>query len=498
MNHRLHLLADSVLQPAFAGTTPPDWLRRRLAAGLGGVVLFARNTPDAETTAALTAALRAENPDVVIAADEEGGPVTRVEAATGSSWPGNAALGHIDDPALTSAVAAEMGGFLAAAGITLDYAPTADVNSDPLNPVIGVRSFSADPAVTARHTEAFVRGLQSAGVAACAKHFPGHWDTRLDSHHDLPVLDLDEDTLHARELLPFRAAVAAGVRAVMAGHLVVPCLDPENPASLSRPVLSGLLREQLGFEGLIVTDALEMKAVARGSDLPRLAVRAVAAGADAVCVGSAGADEATAAALGDALVAAVLDGELPEERLADAAARVAELAAWHRRARASAGAAEQPGGYAVLGREAARRALDVRRNAGAGPELPLDRAPVVVTLNPPVHAALGRHGTWGVAGPLAELLPGTTAVGLDRAAAAGPELDSAAADADRPLVVVVRDAHRLDWADAALRRLLRLRPDAVVVEMGWPGPERPGSIHIATYGASPVSARAAAELLCGR
>ncbi|MFC1416216.1 glycoside hydrolase family 3 protein [Streptacidiphilus cavernicola] len=506
---RLRLLADTVLQPGFAGTTPPDWLRRRVAEGLGGVVLFARNTPDAETTAALTAALRAENPDLLVAADEEGGQVTRIEAATGSSWPGNAALGHLDDPELTERVAAEMGRFLAAAGITLDYAPTADINSAPENPVIGVRSFGADLAVTALHTAAFVRGLQSAGVAGCAKHFPGHGDTVLDSHDDLPVLELDRTVLETRELLPFRAAITAGVRSVMAGHLLVPALDPEHPASLSHAVLTGLLRERLGFEGLIVTDALEMKALG-GASLPALAVRAVAAGADAVCLGSNPIDEASLLALRDALVSAVHDGTLPEQRLADAAERVRRLAAWSREARARAardgeeqGGEEQGGaagpfgdGFARLGREAAVRAVELTvRDPEA---LPLGAAPVVLTLAPPPHAELDGPSAWGVAGPLADLRPGTTALALGRDGLTPAALDRATADRTRPLVVVVRDASRLAWARRALDELLRRRADAIVVELGWPGRDRPGAVHLATRGPARVSARAAAELLCGR
>ncbi len=180
----------------------------------------------------------------------------------GSSRPGNFALGAVDDPALTEAVARDLGAELAAAGITLNYAPDADVNSNPANPVIGVRSFGADPALVARHTAAWVRGLQAGGVAACAKHFPGHGDTRVDSHHDLPRITADRARLDACELAPFRAAVAAGVQAVMTGHLLVPALDPELPATLSQRILGGLLRDELGFSGVVVTDAVEMRAVA--------------------------------------------------------------------------------------------------------------------------------------------------------------------------------------------------------------------------------------------
>ncbi|PWU61475.1 sugar hydrolase, partial [Micromonospora globispora] len=251
-------LAAAVLQPGFVGTTPPPWIRRWLGEGLGSVVLFARNIVDSEQLAALTATLRAERPDVIVAIDEEAGDVTRIESARGSSRPGNFALGIVDDPALTEAVARDLGTELAAAGVTLNYAPDADVNSNPDNPVIGVRSFGADPALVARHTAAWVRGLQAGGVAACAKHFPGHGDTRIDSHHDLPRIGGDRARLDAVELAPFRAAVAAGVQAVMTGHLLVPALDPELPATLSPRILGRLLREELRFQGVVVTDAVEM------------------------------------------------------------------------------------------------------------------------------------------------------------------------------------------------------------------------------------------------
>ncbi|WP_275412214.1 glycoside hydrolase family 3 N-terminal domain-containing protein, partial [Sphaerisporangium rufum] len=205
----LDRLAAAVLQPGFDGTEPPRWLLAELARGLGGVVLFARNT--GADTAGLVRRLRAENPRVIVAVDEEGGGVTRLEAATGSSWPGNAALGTVDDPGLTRRVGAEIGGLLAATGVTLDYAPDADVNADAANPVIGIRSFGADPGLVARHTVAYVTGLQDAGVAGCAKHFPGHGDTVTDSHLALPTVHAGEDLLERRDLAPFRAAIAAGV-----------------------------------------------------------------------------------------------------------------------------------------------------------------------------------------------------------------------------------------------------------------------------------------------
>lgn len=168
----LRRLALSVLQPGFVGTEAPDWVLRDIGDGLASVVLFSRNIVSTEQVARLTAQLRAENPDLIVAIDEEAGDVTRIESATGSSRPGNFALGTVDDPALTEAVAADLGRQLRAAGVSLDYAPSADVNSNPDNPIIGVRSFGSDPEVVARHTTAWIRGLQSSGVAACAKHFP--------------------------------------------------------------------------------------------------------------------------------------------------------------------------------------------------------------------------------------------------------------------------------------------------------------------------------------
>lgn len=325
--------ALAVLQPGFTGTTAPDWLLRRVGEGLASVGLFGRNIASPEQLTALTARLRSEREDVLVAIDEEGGDVTRLEVAHGSSFPGNLALGAVDDVHLTRAVAQELGRRLAECGVNLNWAPSADVNSNPDNPVIGVRSFGADTRLAARHTAAYIEGLQAAGVAACTKHFPGHGDTAVDSHLALPRIDVDLDTLHARELVPFRAAIAAGSKSVMSAHILLPALDPDRPATLSPQILTGLLRQELGYDGLIVTDAVEMDAIAGTYGIERGSVLALAAGADAICVGGGLADEETVLRLRDALVAAVRDGELTEERLADAAARVRALASWTRRAR---------------------------------------------------------------------------------------------------------------------------------------------------------------------
>ncbi|MBZ4321646.1 glycoside hydrolase family 3 protein [Streptomyces huiliensis] len=507
--------ALTVLQPGFTGTTPPDWLLRRLGEGLAAVGLFGRNVATPDQLAALTARLRAERDDVLVAIDEEGGDVTRLEVRTGSSFPGNLALGAVDDPGLTRAVAHELGRRLAECGINLNWAPSADVNSDPDNPVIGVRSFGADPELVARHTAAYVEGLQAAGVAACTKHFPGHGDTSVDSHDDMPRVGVDLPTLRARDLPPFHAAVAAGSKAVMSAHILLPALDPRLPATLSPDVLHGLLRAPverggLGFDGLIVTDGIEMRAISAAWGLERGGVMALAAGCDAICVGGGHSDEGTVLRLRDAIVHAVRSGELPEERLSDAATRVRALAHWASKAGEGAreGSAPTPdigpasgdgpgsgdGPRPDIGLVAARRALRVTATADHRP--PLDGPVHVAAYTPAANFAVGDETPWGIAADLTRLLPGTTTgdYGPDTAG-----IDAVLRDAGgRPVVAVVRDVHRHPWMAAALAALVTARPDTVVVEMGLPKAPPTGALHIATHGAARVCGTAAAEAVAGR
>ncbi|MFJ1593207.1 glycoside hydrolase family 3 protein [Kitasatospora albolonga] len=492
--------ALAVLQPGFTGTTAPDWLLRRVGEGLSSVGLFGRNIETPEQLAALTARLRSERDDVLVAIDEEGGDVTRLEVRHGSSFPGNFALGSIDDVDLTRAVAQELGRRLAECGVNLNWAPSADVNSNPGNPVIGVRSFGADTRLVARHTAAYVEGLQAAGVAACTKHFPGHGDTAVDSHLAMPRIDVDLDTLHARELVPFRAAIAAGSKSVMSAHILLPALDPDRPATLSPQILTGLLRQELGYDGLIVTDGVEMEAISKTYGIERGSVLAIAAGADAICVGGGLADEETVLALRDALVAAVRGGELSEERLADAAARVRALASWTQGARGvvpEPGAAVQEGtapGTGVssdIGLVAARRAVRV---TGSGDRL--TEPGHLVEFATEANIAVGDETPWGIAAGLSAALPGTTtATYTDESA--DPAADAVAAAGERRIVAVVRDEHRHSWMAEALDALLAARPDTIVVEMGLPEAAPRGALHVATYGASRVCGQAAVEAVTG-
>jgi beta-N-acetylhexosaminidase len=492
-------LAEAILIPPFPGGQEPDWIRAALAGGLGGVTLFGPNVQDRRQLARLTASLRRATPEPVIAIDEEGGDVTRISHQTGSDYPGNAALGAIDDVDLTRSVYAALGADLAALGINLDLAPAVDVNTAADNPVIGTRSFGADPALVARHAAAAVTGLQSAGVAACAKHFPGHGSTTLDSHLVLATVDAPLSVLRARDLPPFEAAIAAGVRAIMPSHLRVPDLTGELPASLSRRAQTDLLRGELGFTGVIVSDGLEMRAVSEPYGIPEAAVRAVIAGTDLLCLGR-DQDQLSYLAVRAALIDAVRSGRLRGDRLEEAAARVAELRAWTAAATAGFGPAGPgttgPGstvldavsGDAALGLAAARRAVTLH---GTPPPL---RAPLVVQLVPPSNLAVGSV-PWG----LGSFVPADSYRQLSTATATGDlpgQVSGVLAEAaGRSLIIVVRDAHRHPVAEQAVELMLAGRPDAIVVEMGLPVWRPAAGSYLTSYGAGRSNARATAEIL---
>ena len=458
-------LALSCLLLGFGGLEPPRWVLDALAGGLGGVVLFGCNLGGTDVRALTDRLREAAGRDVVVALDEEGGDVTRLDDRSGSISPGAAALGHLDDPVATEEVYAALGARLATAGVTVDLAPVADVNVEPRNPVIGVRSFGADAAVVARHVAAAVRGIQRNGVAACAKHFPGHGATVSDSHHEVAVLRRGAADLREVEFAPFRAAVGAGTRAVMTGHLIATALDPERLATVS-PLVVRTLRDELGFGGTVVTDALEMRAVSGTIGIVEGFIGALAAGADAIETG-AGEYPDLVEAIPQAVAAAVHDGRLDVEGVERAAARTADLAVSGR-----------PGTY-----DAARAAAAARHIEVVGTLPPL-HAPLVVECRPPGGMASGDL-PWSLCEPLTARLPGTElrdAAGIDGAGT-------------RDLVLVVRDPHRHP-DQAALLDALRHRPRTVVVDAGWPALE-PRLPTVRTRGVAPGLLAAAADALTG-
>ncbi|HSK97004.1 MAG TPA: glycoside hydrolase family 3 N-terminal domain-containing protein [Euzebyales bacterium] len=472
--------AAGVVLPSFAGLEPPSWILDGLAGGLAGVVLFGGNVGDAGQVTRLCARLRQARDDLIVAIDEEGGDVTRLAHATGSPYPGNAALGAADDTTLTRRVYAALGAELSRSGVTLDLAPSVDVNTAADNPVIGTRAFGSDAQLVTRHSIAAVAGLHDAGVAACVKHFPGHGATRDDSHLGLPTVDVPLDVLRTRDLQPFAATIAAGVRSVMTAHVRVPELTGRLPATLSPAALQTLLRGELGFDGVVVTDALEMRGARGSRSVADAAAEAFVAGADLLCLGPRqGLDVVTATVT--AVAGAVRDGRVSRARLDEAGARIADLKAgtW----RASATPAEVDRAW---GLDAARAAIRMHGTTAA-----LDR-PLVVQLQAAATIAAGPV-PWGLA-PSLPAEHGGEVLDVDHAGMRPAEVLARAAG--RSLVVVVRDAHRHPWMMRMIEALVDARPDTVLIEMGLPvwRPHHRGA-YIATYGAARANAAAAAELL---
>jgi beta-N-acetylhexosaminidase len=294
---------------------------------VGSVILFSRNVAGPEQVAELVRELQSaarsagQDAPLLVAVDQEGGRVARLREPW-TVWPPPRAVGRTGSEETARRVGSALAAELSACGIALDFAPVVDVDTNPRNPVIGDRSFGAEPDLVGRLGAALIRGLQEGGVAACAKHFPGHGDTGEDSHLELPALDHPRARLDAVELPPFRAAIGAGVATVLTSHVLFREIDPEWPASLSPALTRGLLREELGFAGAIVTDDLEMKAVAARWAPARLAVGAARAGADilAFCRDPGGQTEAI-----EGLIRAAEAGEIPFPEMEGAAGRVARL-----------------------------------------------------------------------------------------------------------------------------------------------------------------------------
>lgn len=293
--------------------------------GLGGVILFARNIAEPEQVAEVAYEAARLDPalPVWVSVDQEGGRVARLKTPF-TVWPPMATLGRSGDVALAERFARALAAELRAVGITLDYAPVLDVHTNPNNPVIGDRAIAETAETVARLGSAIVRVLQGEGIAACGKHFPGHGDTSADSHLELPLVEHPPDRLRAVEFEPFRAAIEANVATIMTAHVLVPSLDEKVPATLSSRVVTDVLRHELKYDGVILSDDLEMKAVAKTYEVPTAAVMAVQAGCDGVLVCS-GNHDRQAATL-EALVRAVEAEQIRFSAVEDALKR-------HRRAK---------------------------------------------------------------------------------------------------------------------------------------------------------------------
>jgi beta-N-acetylhexosaminidase len=486
MTDELVRLANGVLWPGFLGTEAPEWLLAELREGLAGVVYFSQNVGDG--LSALSDEIMRANPGALIGIDEEGGNVTRLESTAGSTLPGAAQLGIVDDVEATRDSGAELARRVAAIGANVVLGPVADVNTDPRNPVIGVRSFGSDEELVARHVQAAVEGLQGNGVAACVKHFPGHGDTHTDSHHALPEISLGLEEFERVHLEPFRAAVAAGVDAIMTAHIVVPAWGAE-PATLNPRVL-GILRDW-GFDGVIISDALDMAAIRETVGIGQGAARALAAGVDLLCIGNPtnrGAatlpdqDRRDFLSARDGILAAVHDGSLPRERLVAAARRVARLA----ETLVARAATATPVDYD--GSEIVRRAI---RGATADAE-----ALAVVDAR--------RRSTLAVDSAAAYLAETLAADGhrvrVDVARTSLREQDAAVERAvlAEGLTVVLLDRPDADDAQRSLVERVAVRdPAAVVVNVGL-AVQRPLPLPVVEVGsASRIGAQAARDRLTG-
>ena len=288
--------------------------------GLGGVILFARNIAEPEQVADLSfeaARLDAGLP-AWVSVDQEGGRVARLKAPF-TEWPPMATLGRSGDVGLAERFARTLAAELKAVGMTLDYAPVLDVHTNPKNPVIGDRALAEKAETVAELGAAIVNALQSEGLAACGKHFPGHGDTSTDSHLELPLVEHPPERLRQVELVPFRAAIAAGVASIMTAHVLVPALDEQRPATLSRRIVHGLLRDELQYGGVIFSDDLEMKAVSSHFTVPVAAVDAIGAGCDGLLICSS--DYDVQAQTLEALIHAVEEERLALARVEDALKR---------------------------------------------------------------------------------------------------------------------------------------------------------------------------------
>ncbi|WP_049972684.1 beta-N-acetylhexosaminidase [Haladaptatus cibarius] len=300
----------------FDGSTPTAEIEALIAdRWLGGVIYFSRNVESPEQLRTLSRTLHGVVPDgappLFVSIDQEGGRVARL--SWGTEQPSMMSFGAADDPALAARAGDAVGCELRALGIDMNLAPVLDVNNNPDNPVIGVRSFGERPDRVAELGAAFADGLQDASVVACGKHFPGHGDTVVDSHLDMPVIDHDRDRLDRVELRPFRRAIEAGIDAIMTTHVAFPAIaDDERPATLSHRVVTGLLREELGFDGLVVTDCMEMSAIADGVGTVEGCVQAVEAGCDLICVSHTPSKQRAAI---DAVGDAVTSGRIEESRI---------------------------------------------------------------------------------------------------------------------------------------------------------------------------------------
>jgi len=495
----LERLAGSVLCVGFPGDAPDaDALAELRSLAPGGVILFDRNVSTPERTRVLVDAVceaLGDAPRPVVAIDQEGGRVMRLRRGA-TQAPSAMAVAAAGDAELAERLARAIAGDLRRIGVSLNLAPVADVAGESESTVIGTRAFADNARRAATFVVAMLRGFQGGGIGATLKHFPGHGATAGDSHAELPIVYETLARLHEVDLVPFAAGIAAGARAVMTGHIVVNALDPDRPASLSERVVTGLLRDELGFAGLVITDCLQMDAIARSVGTARGAVMALAAGADLLTISH---DLAVARNARDAIVAAVERGELPRARLEAAA----EATLRFRAAAASAMASETPAPDGEIAGMIARRAVTlVRGRVALRSDVPLnvvsfeggagDGVAALAGDRPQLHLALRRRGIRSESlrvplEPSAEMIENLLAL--------------IRAQAGRSLVIVVRRAHLHREQMRTIDALLAAVPEAILISANEPYEVpwlRQARTVLCTYGDEETMLEALADVLAGR
>ncbi len=492
------------------GDLPPA-LRAAIQNGqVGGVTLSRRQNIENPaqvyelTTRLQQAAAAAGQPPLLVGADQEGGQLNAIAGGT-TLFPGNMALGATGSEALAYQVGKAVGDELAAMGVNVAYAPVCDVNSNPENPVIGTRAYGSLPDLVGRLAAAQVEGLQAAGVAATAKHFPGHGDTATDSHYRVPVVTNDREHLYAVDLPPFLHTILAGVQLVMAGHISAPAINDFQhlPASLSPVLLQRVLRHDLGFQGVIISDALNMRAIPQGKALPASTVAATAAGVDLLLLKH---EYKEIQAVYAALVEAAADGRLPAGQLQESAQRILRLKDW-------LACRERPPMSVVgcrphqaLALEVARRSLTL---AFARPDLlPLKLAPrqCLMAIIPRPEDLTPSDTSSTVQPELAQALRRFHPNVMEATVPLHPsenEIADLCELAERCALVVIGTINTRQFpAQAALvRALIRTGIPAIVVALRLPyglNDFAQAAAGVATYSLMPVSMQALAEALFGQ
>lgn len=490
-----------LLFPGFTGTEPPDYLLEWLAAGrAGGVVLFERNIASPAQVRDLTSALQAAAPHpILIAIDQEGGRVTRLRSGFTES-PGAMALGAAASESLAVRVAEVLAREMRAVGINWNLAPVADLTHDQPNPAIGVRSPGHNPQRATAIALAQVRGYQQAGVAATLKHFPGHGRTSIDTHLQLATVNESVEALWDTDLYPYREAIAAGVASIMISHVSLRALDTDYPATLSPAVVTGLLRQRLGYDGLICTDDMEMHAISHHYAPGEAAVRAALAGNDVIFFAH---ERATQAAAYDGLEAAVTSGRLPADQVATSVARIDALARAYPVADPPPLSLLRYADHLDTVREAARAGMVCQRHD-----------PALLPLPDPARVALVEFGSYrdhdglrqGQPTAFARLLtarrPDITTLGLnalDISADAHARARQLAASAD-VLVLATRNAYAIPEELALARELIQTARRVVLLCLIDPfdADHLPGvAAVLSTCGDSDPSLEAAVAALAG-